>query len=154
VETVPRSYRCLIYHLVFATKHREPLIDEALASELYRYVSEIIRNKGGFLYEAGGMPDHIHLLLSWSPAESLASLAQAIKSRSSGWIHRAFPGKAHFNWQDGYSVFSVSQSRKPIVERYIQNQAAIHAQRSYVAEMEWLARTHPSPEGTLRTSRG
>jgi hypothetical protein len=55
------TYSELIYHLVFSTKNREPLISPQLREELYAYTGGIIRDLGGRLLEIGGIQEHVHL---------------------------------------------------------------------------------------------
>ena len=52
----------LLYHLVFSTKGRIPLISDENQAPLYDYMGGIIRNQGGKAIEIGGMPDHVHYL--------------------------------------------------------------------------------------------
>ena len=46
----------LLYHLVFSTKGRLPLIGDEIQQPLYDYMGGIIRNQGGKAIEIGGMP--------------------------------------------------------------------------------------------------
>ena len=88
---------------------------------------------------AGGMEDHIHLLLRIPPALALAKAVLAIKSNSSRWAGE----EGHkFAWQQGYGAFSVSSSIAPTVVRYIQNQEAHHKRMSFDAEFLALLKKH------------
>ena len=49
----------LLYHIVFSTKERIPLIHEDLEEPLYDYIGGILRGQRGILLEIGGMPDHV-----------------------------------------------------------------------------------------------
>ena len=51
----------LIYHLVFNTKARLPLITANLRDALYDYIGDIIRGENGVLIAIGGTQDHINL---------------------------------------------------------------------------------------------
>ena len=53
----------LLYHIVFSTKNREPIVTKPIRAELYKYIGGIIRGEGGTLLEIGGMPDHVHLVV-------------------------------------------------------------------------------------------
>ena len=53
----------LLFHIVFSTKERVPLIDENLRQPLYEYIGGILRGQRSILLEIGGMPDHVHLLV-------------------------------------------------------------------------------------------
>ncbi|MCP4630854.1 MAG: hypothetical protein GY850_46200 [bacterium] len=52
----------LIYHVIFSTKIRAPMINKEIKDELYRYMGGIIKGEGGVLIQIGGMPDHIHIV--------------------------------------------------------------------------------------------
>ena len=55
------TFHNIIYHVVFSTKERRPLITPALQPRLYEYLGGIIRGEGGTLYEIGGTADHVPL---------------------------------------------------------------------------------------------
>jgi len=44
------NYRQIFYQVVFGTKQRRPTIDETHCSELYQYISGIIKNKNCKLF--------------------------------------------------------------------------------------------------------
>ena len=56
------TYSNLLYHAVFSTKNRLPLILTSFKGGLYSYIGGIIRNQKASLIEIGGMPDHVHYL--------------------------------------------------------------------------------------------
>lgn len=85
------SFTCLNYHLVFSTKNRQPMIAAKWKSRLYDYIGGIIRQQGGALLAAGGMPDHVHLLTAINKSSALSDALHDIKTNSSKWIHETFP---------------------------------------------------------------
>ena len=58
------SYTNLVYHIVFRTYRSIPDIDEEHERELYAYAHGYITRHRAKLYRIGGMPDHVHLLVS------------------------------------------------------------------------------------------
>ncbi len=56
------SYTNLLYHIVFSTKERRPLITAEYETQLYDYVGGTIRGLGGISLEINGTVDHVHLL--------------------------------------------------------------------------------------------
>jgi REP element-mobilizing transposase RayT len=91
--------------------------------------------------QVGGTPDHVHILLKTPPKIALSKAVQLIKGGSSKWIHEALPALHEFAWQDGFGAFSVSKSKVPEVERYIENQFEHHRIRSFQEEfLEFLKR--------------
>src|SRR5947208_93679 len=104
---MPQSLVCFHAHLVFSTKHRAPLIGPDLQPRLRDYVSGIVRSEGCALVAAGGMPDHVPLLVSMGKQASVADLMRLVKTNSSRWVHGEFPALSGFAWQTGYGAFSV-----------------------------------------------
>ena len=138
---MPSSYTCLRYHLIWSTKHRQPLISEDIRDRLFQYIGGIIRDDGGKLLAAGGMPDHVHLLADIGKHQSVVDAVRDIKANSSGWIHKTFPQFQSFAWQTGYGAFTVSYSSVEAVKNYIANQAEHHRQRTFQEEfVEFLQR--------------
>ena len=129
-------------HLVFSTKNRVPLIDPDLTQRLYGYIGGIVDNAGGRLAAAGGMPDHVHLIVSLGKTMSMADTVRLIKSNSSGWVHDTFPEMRRFAWQTGYGGFAVSYSNLDQVKQYIDNQQEHHRKRSFKEEFVALLKRH------------
>ena len=84
---MPQSFASLHCHIVFSTKHRQPKITPDLQPRLFEYIGGILRNHSACLVAAGGMPDHIHLLVSLGRTLSVADTVRLIKSNSSAWLH-------------------------------------------------------------------
>ncbi len=131
---MPSSWTQNYYHLVFSTKHREPLIGPELHERLYPFVGGITRDLNSQLIAGNGMPDHVHLLIRFAADIAPAVLAREVKSRSSAWIHGTFPSLQNFSWQRGYGGFTVSKSAVPDVERYIRDQEHHHAAMTFGQE--------------------
>lgn len=142
---MPHTFSQLLIHVVFATKDRAPLIDASMESRLHEYIGGIIRNENGVLCAAGGMPDHLHLLIRWRTDRSIADLMRNVKASSSGWIHATFPALAKFAWQEGYGAFSVSKSAEADVKAYISHQEEHHRTRSFQEEFIAFLKAHEIP---------
>ncbi len=131
----------LLYHIVFSTKHRIPLITEDIQEPLYRYVGGIIRGEGGSQLEIGGTPDHVHILARFPARKSVSDMLRHIKASSSKWLNDK-GREDRFAWQEGYGAFSVSQSRVPAVRRYLENQEEHHRRWSFKQELISLLEKH------------
>ena len=136
------TYTNLLYHLVFSTKERIPLIGHELQPDLYAYLGGIIRGEGGILLEVGGMSDHVHLLTKFKPTVSISEMLRQVKANSSKWVNEEKFKLRKFAWQDGYAAFSVSESQVGAVRRYIQTQEAHHRGQSYQDEFRALLERH------------
>jgi REP element-mobilizing transposase RayT len=139
---MPSSYTHLLYHVVFSTKERRPLITPALRTELYPYIGGIIRDQRGILLEIGGMPDHVHLVVRIRPDMAVADLVRLVKSNASKWVHERTDLTTEFAWQTGYGAFTVSASQLETVRRYVQNQEEHHRKQTFQEEVLWLLKKH------------
>lgn len=137
---MPQTYTRLLYHVVFSTKKREPWIDPAWRDELHADIGGIVRNRKGELIAAGGIPDHIHLLVRLAADRPVSDVIRDIKSNSSGWLHDR--GIMPFSWQDGYGAFTLGPSAIPAVTAYIANQAEHHVKESFCDEFLAMLTEH------------
>ena len=128
---VPDSYTNLLYHIVFSTKDRRPLITPDYEPRLYEYLGGTIRQLGGVSLELNGTEDHIHLLTKLRPDRAVSEVLRELKSNATGWMHDVFPRLEDFSWQRGYGAFSVSQSRVESVRKYIERQKEHHQKISF-----------------------
>jgi len=133
-----RSYTNLVYHLVFSTKERRPLITPDREDRLYDYIGGVIRGLGGISLGVNGMPDHAHVLAKLRPDKAVSDVLRDLKANSSGWMHDVFPEASEFAWQRGYGAFSVSASQICVVQRYVADQKLHHNGRSFEDEFVGL----------------
>lgn len=132
---MPGTYHSILLHIVSSTKHRTPWITPDVRERLYPFMGGIIRTEKGILYDIGGVADHIHLYLRWRPNACISDLMRELKSGSSLWIHQNFPGLQNFEWQEGYSAFSVSKSQESAVKSYIAGQEEHHQKEDFKTEL-------------------
>jgi len=137
-----KSYTNLIYHIVFSTKDRRPLITPELRSRLYEYIGGTIRGLGGIALAINGVDDHIHVLAKLRPDKSLSAVLRDLKANSSGWMRDVFPDSKDFSWQNGYGAFTVSASQIDRVRTYISNQEIHHAKHTFRDEFIGLLRAN------------
>lgn len=128
------SYVNLLYHVVFSTKDREPLIVEELQPRLYQYVGGIVRKHGGVPLAVNGMEDHVHLFARLRQDVAVSEIVRDLKASSSGWMHKVFPDLENFAWQRGYGAFTVSASRAGAVRRYVERQKVRHRRQGFKEE--------------------
>jgi putative transposase len=134
------AYCNLLYHLVFSTKERRPLISAAMKPRLLDYVGGIVRSEGGELLEINAVPDHVHLLVRLHPTRAVADMLRIIKANSSKWANEKFHRGPAFAWQNGYAAFTVSQSQVPRLVPYIRGQEEHHRKRDFRRELIALLR--------------
>ncbi|MHC4562484.1 MAG: IS200/IS605 family transposase [Planctomycetota bacterium] len=132
----------LLFHCVFSTKDRRPLLRDRIDDQINRYMAGIVTNHGAHLIRSGGTADHRHLLLELKPATNVSDVVRVIKANSSKWLHETWPEVGGWGWQTGYAAFSVSQSLRPKVVAYIDNQQTHHRQQSFDDELARLLKAH------------
>src|SRR5437764_1090575 len=87
IKSMAGTYTNLLFHIVFSTSDRAPLITAKLRPELFNYIGGIVRGEGGILLEIGGMEDHLHLLVKLRADQSVAEIVRLVKANSSKWVN-------------------------------------------------------------------
>ncbi len=136
------SYVSSYYHCVFSTKERRPLIPPSLRERLWPYLGGIAREHRMTAIEIGGVPDHVHILLSLPSTLAIATALQLIKGGSSKWVHDTFPEHRRFRWQVKYGAFGVSVSQLEKIIQYIKSQEAHHRKMTFQEEFVALLKRH------------
>ncbi|OEK00731.1 transposase [Roseivirga sp. 4D4] len=131
---MPGTFSQIYIQVVFAVKGRRRLISPEWESELFKYITGIVTNKGHKLLAINGVEDHVHMLVGLSPSCRLSDLVREIKKSSNAFINENRLSKMKFEWQEGYGAFSYSQSAISNVIAYIQNQKEHHAKLSFKEE--------------------
>lgn len=134
------TYTQIQLQIVFAVRFRRNLIHKSWRDELYKYITGIVQNNNHKMLQIGGMPDHLHLFIGMRPSQSLSDLMRQVKGESSEWVNERGLVRHRFAWQEGYGAFSYATSEIPRVIRYIQNQEAHHAKKTFVEEYSKLLR--------------
>ena len=129
-QSLVRNY----LHIVFSTKYREPLIREAVESELYAYMGGICKSMECHPIKIGGYTDHIHILCMLSKKIPVMKLVEEVKSHSSKWVKTKGEEYRAFYWQDGYGAFSVNPAQTEKVIHYIENQKEHHRRKTFQDE--------------------
>jgi REP element-mobilizing transposase RayT len=138
---MPQSFASLHCHIVFSTKQRQPLIETEVQPRLFEYLGGIFRGHSSRLIAAGGVPDHVHLLVSLGREIAVADVLRLVKTNSSRWMHKEI-GLARFAWQSGYGAFAVSFSNINQVRSYLTKQEEHHRRVTFQEEFRELLRRH------------
>ena len=136
------TYTQIYIQVIFAVSERQCLINKTFKDELYKYMTGIIRNERQKLISIGGMPDHVHLLIGLRPDMAVSDLVKAVKAGSSNFVNDKRWVRGRFSWQEGFGGFSYSRSQIDAVARYIENQEAHHAKKSFKNEYLSLLRKY------------
>ena len=119
------KWRCK-YHIVFAPKYRRQVIYGKIKRDIGVILRQLCENRGVEIIEAELCKDHVHMLVSIPPSESVAQFVGYLKGKSSLMIFDRHAnlkykyGSRHF-WCRGYYVDTVGKNTEKIAE-YIRNQ--------------------------------
>lgn len=126
---------CKIYlHIIFHVKTVSPQIANVHLERVHSYIGQLVNNTGCKAIRVGGIGDHVHIVCILARNENVAHLVEEVKRNSSRWIKTLAPTYEHFAWQNGYAVFSISQSQINKVIDYVANQAEHHKKQSFREE--------------------
>jgi REP element-mobilizing transposase RayT len=136
------TFTNLLIHAVFSTLERTPLLSGALRADAHAYIGGILRELRAAPIIIGGTADHVHVLMRLPADLAIADCMRVVKTNSSRWIKEKWPQRKSFAWQGGYGAFSVSESRRAAVIRYIKEQERHHQRISFQDEFLKLLRNH------------
>jgi REP element-mobilizing transposase RayT len=125
------TYHQIYLQAIFATKYRNAVIDKEWKSNLYGVIGNLINETNCKTIIVNGVEDHVHCFLGLKPVVSISELMKTVKSKSSKYINDHKLTAERFEWQEGYGVFSYSQSSVDKVYKYIQNQEAHHKKQTF-----------------------
>jgi putative transposase len=130
-------------HLVFSTKHRQPLLTEKkLRDECHAYLAGTCKRRKSPSLIVGGVADHVHILCTLAREESIAVLIRELKRESSKALKEKSAQLAGFYWQAGYGAFSVSPAHVEALKSYIANQEEHHRRETFQDEFRRLLRKY------------
>ena len=131
---MPDTYSQITMHLVFAVKYREALILPDFRDLLFKYIYGIITGKNQKSLAVNGVQDHIHILFGMEPTLYIPEFVKVVKVESSNFVNENRLSKKKFQWQEGYAIFSHSNSNRDRVIRYILNQENHHREETFRTE--------------------
>ena len=139
---MPQSLSQLYVHLIFSTKHREPLLLSPVREAAHTYLAAVLNNQDSPALKVGGMTDHVHALFRLSKNLALAKVVEEVKTSSSKWVKTQGRRLPNFHWQSGYGAFSVSAADVEEVVEYITQQETHHRVASFQEELRKLLDAH------------
>ena len=128
------TYHQIYLQTVFAVKYRLAIINKTWKEKLFAVIGNLINQTNCKTIIVNGVEDHVHCFVGLRPVVSVSELMKTVKAKSSKYIndHKLTPER--FEWQEGYGVFSYSQSGVDAVYKYIQNQEAHHKKQTFKEE--------------------
>lgn len=134
------TYWRLFYHVVWATKLRQPLITPAIRLPLYNYLAAQANARSIVCHAVGGIEDHVHLALSIPPKLAVSQVIRELKGSSAHYINHTFIDHSPFYWQAEYGVLSFGERNLPRVIGYIQRQPEHHQRGDLIHALERIGK--------------
>ena len=100
------THQQLLFHIVFSTKSRKRLLNDAIRDDVFAYMAGICRNLDGFALEVGGFYDHVHLLVRIPAKVAVSDFVGKLKANTSKHINQNNGSSLSFAWQDGFGAFT------------------------------------------------
>ncbi len=126
------------YHLIWATRNREPLIGNEEKEILLRSFDATCEKTGIIPHATGIVSDHVHLVVSIPPSMSVSDALHRLKGASSHAVntHSHATREGKFAWQGAYGSLTFGERSKPMIVEYVLNQRRHHAENTLLAEFE------------------
>ena len=129
-------YWKLFYHLVWATRYRERLIQPAIEPAVHDLLRSKAVGLGATVFALNGMEDHVHLVVSVPPKLALADFIGKLKGSASARFNKSGLLDRPLYWQEEYGILSVDAKRLPRYVAYVENQKAHHARADLIPVLE------------------
>lgn len=115
-------------HLVFVTKFRRGIFDDAMLTRCEEIMRDVCVSFGAELREFNGEGDHVHLLVHYPPKIAISKLVNSLKGVSSRYLRAEYTGRINrigmgsVFWAPSYFAGSCGGAPLAIVREYIENQ--------------------------------
>jgi putative transposase len=119
-------YWRLFYHLVWATKERDPKITAEIEPVVERSLNSTLDAMHCLRHAIGFMPDHVHVAVSIPPSLAISDVVARLKGASARAVNLAYPAIS-FAWQGDYGALSFGERSLHDVVAYVLNQKERHA---------------------------
>ncbi|MEJ5197997.1 MAG: IS200/IS605 family transposase [Anaerolineae bacterium] len=134
----------LFYHLIWATKNREPLLLPDVESVILGFLRSKATGLGGVVFALNCVVDHVHMVVAIPPSIAVARFVGQVKAVASTRFNKLQMGNAFF-WQEEYGAFSFDGKRLPHYIAYVEHQKEHHARGTTIPILE-----RTSGEGVVR----
>lgn len=133
----------VLIHFVYSTKNRGCWLKNAAhCKELFALKGKNLQDFDCRPILINGVEDHVHVFCDFTRNYTIKKVIGELKTGTSKWIKTKGVAYRDFRWQSGYGAFSVSQSKRPDLFHYIEQQEEHHRTKSYQDEFRRLCELH------------
>ncbi|WP_236567537.1 IS200/IS605 family transposase [Nocardia sp. CY41] len=144
----------LFAHMVFATRYRGLVFTGGHLARLEQIMGALCEGLGCELVEFNGKPDHVHVVVKYSPLMALSRLVGSLKEDSASRVDREFPdlmrpfGPSRHLWLESYFVGSTATAPISGMRRYLKEQG--RSMPSVFAVTQLLPHSHQGQSSSRR----
>lgn len=116
-------------HIILVCKYRKRLLVGEIQATMKHLFHSICEKHHFDIIEMESDRNHIHLLLEYSPTDSVVNIIKILKQQSTYYIWELYNEKLKTEfweektfWSDGYFVCSIGSASEETIRNYIQNQ--------------------------------
>ncbi|MFI0153782.1 IS200/IS605 family transposase [Streptomyces lydicus] len=115
-------------HLVFVTKYRRTVFDDAMLTRCEEIMRKVCEDFEADLIEFNGEEDRVHLLVHYPPKVALSNLVNSLKGVSSRRLRQEYTGRVNRAimhgrfWSGSYFAGSCGGAPLQVVKDYIEIQ--------------------------------
>jgi REP element-mobilizing transposase RayT len=129
-------YCQLFYHLVWATKNRQPLLTLKVEPVIHSFLRTKAIGLGATVFALNGLEDHVHMVVAIPAKISVAKFIGQIKAVASTKFNKLDPNAPPFFWQEEYGAFTFDRKRLPNYIGYVERQKEHHARGTIIPILE------------------
>ncbi len=119
----------LLVHLILVTKYRKRLFFGEFREDTKQVIYDICAEHHWYIKRIETDEDHVHILLQYSPNDSISNIVSVIKQNSTyriwnkyeEFLHKHY-WKKRILWSGGYFAALVGDASRETIMRYIENQ--------------------------------
>ena len=131
-------WRCY-YHVVWATKDRDPIITPKIEKIIIQAATEKSQELDCTIQAINTVVDHVHVAVCVTPRVAVAEWVRNIKGITAHEINAMYPDLSQrFRWQRGYGVLTFGAKMLPTITGYIARQKDYHAANTLEPYLEQI----------------
>ena len=129
-------YTQLYYHILWATKNREPVLTPDVEPQIHGFIRAKAIGLGAIVFALNGWTEHVHLVASIPAKLAVATFIGQVKAVATTKFNKSGHPGAPIFWQSEYAVFSLDKKRLPNHIAYVENQKRHHQDGDLISILE------------------
>lgn len=115
------------YHLIWSTRHREPIIDAEREAEIRTSIITVAHKFDSYIHAVGMVENHVHVAVSIPPSQRVSDVVREMKGKSTYHVNlKNRDGQDPFGWQGEYAVLSYGDTAMTGITAYVNSQKEHH----------------------------